>query len=316
MGTTRTALWAGVMALAIGAVSCKATEAETDTAAPEQAVEPQRLLVAAGPFVAGDDQANADERPRRTEEVAAFLIDRVEVSNADFQRFLDAVAESTDTASDSAWAHPDQPKGLDHTPRYWKPFIPDVVARSSVGPTLPAGPDTFRAPDHPVVGVSWYSAWAYCQWAGGRLPTEAEWERAARGTDGRVWPWGDEWSFERANSGGYERGGERDGWTYTAPVLAYAGGASPTGALNMAGNVWEWTASVYQADLVPPVLTTRGGPPGAPHRVIKGGAFNSLPSSLRPSRRSRYEPAYKAFNLGLRCAADVAAAESRDEGAP
>ncbi len=250
---------------------------------------PGMVVVPAGPAVLGDDAGFPDETPRRTVEVPAFAIDKLEVSNADYERFLEA----------------DPAARKDATPRYWKRYVPPLVRDGPVGKLLRFGPQTFRKPDHPVVGVDWFSARAYCAWAGKRLPTEAQWEKAARGTDGRTWPWGALWRFDRANSGGYERAGERDGHMYTAAVSAYPGAASPYGALNMAGNVWEWTSSAYESRPDAPELWSRGGPPDGVQRVIKGGSFRSYPSSVRPARRGHYEPGYKSFDIGFRCAVDA-----------
>ena len=270
--------------------------------ARERADPPGMVKVPAGRFVMGDDTGLPEEKPRRDVQTAAFLIDRTEVSNARYGRFLDAVAKE----GDSRWAHPAQPRGQDHTPRYWKPFVQPLIARSGVGPLLRFDAKTFIHPDHPVVGVDWFDAQAFCAWDGKRLPTEAEWEKAARGVDGRVWPWGDRWEFKRANSGGYERHGELDVFVYTAPVDSFKNGASPFGALNMAGNVWEWTQDPWTAPAGSGTpLSSRGGPADSPLQIIKGGAFNSYPSSLRPARRDRYEPGYRAFNVGFRCAANA-----------
>ena len=149
--------------------------------------------------------------------------------------------------------------------------------------------------DHPVVHVSWYDADAYCQWSRGQLPTEAEWEKAARGTDGRIYPWGDQKpTCNLANFSGCVGG--------TSRVGSYPDGASPYGALDMAGNVWEWVADWYAEDYYsrsPDDNPT--GPTSGNKRGIRSGSWYSGRGSLRVSYRNRYGPDNWYGNYGFRC---------------
>lgn len=250
----------------------------------EKAPSPGSFKAAQLPNARADEAWRALATPAREVTLPAFTIDRTEVTNRQYRRFL---AESTGHAR----CHPDEPKGKDHTPRYYRDFHP-LLARPDYAQLAPFGPQSFTHDDQPVVGVDWWDAWAYAAWAGGRLPSADEWEAACRGTDGRGWPWGNEWAWGLANTGGEKHGRdvpgggfEKDGFVYPAPVGSFPKGTSPVGCVDLAGNAAEWVADE--------------APGGA--RLIRGGSSRSVPSGVRCGATERNEPAFRAFWLGFRC---------------
>jgi len=209
------------------------------------------------------------EAPQFSLALPEFYIDRTPVTNAQYQVFLAA--------------HPNWPV----------PYLDDSLAASynwdRSARSYPSGRD-----EYPVVLVTWRDALAYCQWAGGRLPTEAEWEKAARGTDGRIWPWGNTWDATKLNSA---EAGVGD----ATPVGHFMAGTSPYGALDMAGNVWQWTSSLDRAYPYSPT-DGREDPsvPGA--RVTRGGAWLFGAVADRTAMRGRFEADSISLSIGFRCA--------------
>lgn len=249
----------------------------------------------------------ADEHPQRTLRLPSFAIDEHEVTNAQYRRFLAAVAQG----GDAAFCHPDQPAGKDHTPRYWRQYNP-LLQHEGYRQLVPFGPDTFTADDKPVVGVDWFDAYAYAKWAGKRLPREAEWELAARGPDGRRWPWGNDWQWGLCNIGGETLGKdisasgvEKDGYIYAAPVGSYPAGNSCFGVADMAGNVAEWCDDWYQAERYQEAGSDPRGPSTGSARVVRGGSSQRSPSGVRCASRASHEPEFRNFTLGFRCAKDL-----------
>ena len=202
------------------------------------------VFVPEGEFIMGSDKGAPDEGPQRKVNLKAFYMDKFEVTNEKYKRFVDEKKY--------------------REPRDWAVY----------------GYQEERK-DHPVVFVSREDAKSFCKWAGKRLPAEEEWEKAARGTDGRIYPWGMEFDRTMANT-------STSGMVGTAEVTTYDGGKSPYGAYNMAGNVWEWTDSDYDGKT----------------KVARGGSWGLTHRFAQTFFRVGYPPKTAINNLGFRCAKD------------
>jgi formylglycine-generating enzyme required for sulfatase activity len=243
---------------------------------PEKPFEPEMILIPAGEFLMGsdpqqDEAAYDAEQPQHRLYLPDYYLAKTPVTNAQYLAF---VQETHDTP-----------------PRHWTEGRP------------PRGKE-----DHPVVEVSWYDAMEYCRWlsrAAGKsysLSSEAEWEKGARGIDGRIYPWGDGWDTNQSNS---KEGGQED----TTPVEAYPQGTSPYGVLDMAGNVWEWTRSLWGRDVSNIDFRYPYNPedgrenlhaPKNASRIARGGAFWGSPSDVRCALRYCMEPDSQSHYCGFR----------------
>ena len=186
-----------------------------------------------------------------------------------------------------------------------------VSAGACSPPSFPSGDARYDRPDLPVTHVRWDDAVAYCAWIGGRLPTEAEWEHAARGRAGHTFPWGDLYNPHLANHGAWadDPTDARDGFVGLAPIGSFPDGATPTGLLDMAGNASEWVWDWYDLDDEGygygrgAVVNPKGPAYGARGHVIRGGSYREAAHSLRTAARRAYPTATR--EVGFRCAYDV-----------
>ena len=230
----------------------------------------EMVLIPAGSFILGDEiRGDFDEKPQRVIYLDAFYIDKYEVTNADYRRFTKMLKRR-------------------------EPMIP--VFEDDV--------NLLKGDDQPVVGVTWLDAKAYCQWAGNRLPTEAEWEKAARGEDGLIWPWGDEFNPKAVNGRG-----EADGYKYSAPVGSFELGRSPYGLYDMSGNVSEWVADWYDQFYYKeaPFKNPKGPEDPGIIQVLsyRGGSYTNTAHDLRASKRFGGAHLERGeSNVGFRCARD------------
>ena len=227
---------------------------------PKSDPEKEMVLIPKGEFVMGSNERWDDEAPEHISFTKAFYMDTNEITNSDYKKFIDTL----ELEAPYHWPEGNIPKGKEQ---------------------------------HPVVYVSWFDATNYCKWAGKRLPTEQEWEKAARGLDGLIYPWGNEWSLDKSNNP-YKHS------TGTKPIGSYPEGRSPYGLNDMSGNVWEWVDSHYLPHPGNPVTRAEYG---KDKRILKGGSWFDCLSygcglSAPTFNRSFFTPEVKNNSFGFRCA--------------
>ena len=261
------------------ALSIKTEARSTSTAAPRDfsmyhtvvGDEGREMVqIPEGPFTMGSKDGDPDEAPEHPAYLSSFYIDKKEVTQGEYQRYVKMTKRG-------------------------KPFVPvfeDDISK-------------ITKPELPAMGMSWTDAAAYCKWAGKRLPTEAEWERAARGDDRRRYPWGDDFGSGRANVHGDE-----DGFPYLAPPGSFESGRSPFGVYDMTGNVAEWVADTYDEQFYTkgPYRNPRA-PEDGEHKVIRGGSWRETEHNARLSKRFQAKMWRTDSTIGIRCAKDVETAQ-------
>ena len=222
------------------------------------------VLIPRGDFRIGSTAGEADEQPVHQIYLDAFWMDQTEITNAEYKKCATSGFCTNPSREDSFTRQ-----------RYYSS-------------------EDEQYTDFPVVHVNWYQAEEYCKWAGGRLPTEAEWEAAARGTDGRTYPMGDTVDKESANYAGFVGDTTRSG--------SYPSGSSPYGVLDMAGNVWEWMSDWYDQDFYrrSPNRNPTGSPSGL-FRVLRGGSWEDDTDQLRSANRNWNDPLISTTTWGFRC---------------
>ena len=252
---------------------------------------PRLIAIAAGEFELGDDELDQEERPAHRVSVAAFSIDLTEVTVRDYKECVDLGGCKPPTST-----------------VFWPDITEETAAfYSSACNKLTDGDKS----DHPMQCVDWLEARTYCMWAGKRLPTEIEWEYAARGTDGRRYTWGSQepstllanvcdsecLGWAKANGRSWKHMfTSSDGFPTTAPVQSFPGAVGPNGLYEMAGNVWEWTSSHFTESYEPDARVKET-------RVIRGGGWtDDKPGTLIAANRSGTRESIRMPYLGFRCA--------------
>jgi len=230
----------------------------------EEPVPEDMVPIPPGPFIRGTNHGGFDEQPQRTLVLGAFAIDRYEVTNFQYQQFVDATGHR-------------------------KSGPPARYAKNM---------SKMLSINQPVVYVSWEDAEAYCHWKGRRLPTEAEWEKAMRGSDGRLWPWG---NVEQPKGANWAR--VQDGHEVSAIVGTFQTDKSPYGVMDGAGNVMEWVDDWYAERYFEEAPEQNPqSPDHGVFRVLRGGGYTSTGTDIRITSRSKMVPDFRDETIGFRCA--------------
>lgn len=243
----------------------EASPVDTDTAgANDTPIEETMVTIPAGFFTRGTIAGGFDEQPVKQIYLDAYAIDKYEVTNHQYAAFVAAT-------------------------NHRKAGPPSRYAKNMA---------RMRGTNQPVVYVSWDDADAFCRWKGKRLPTEAEWEKAMRGGDKRLWPWGNEVDPLATNWAV-----ARDGYDVTAPVGSFQRDVSPFGVADGAGNVIEWVADWYGETIYgSPIDRNPKGPEFGTYKVLRGGAYTTSGTDVRVTSRSKMVPDFRDETIGFRCA--------------
>jgi formylglycine-generating enzyme required for sulfatase activity len=253
------------------AVSTPSGPINPDGVSREEPIQETMIPIPAGPFIRGTNDGGFDERPQRTLVLSAFAIDLYEVTNFQYQQFVDATGHR-------------------------KSGPPARYAKNM---------SKMLSINQPVVYVSGEDAEAYCRWKGKRLPTEAEWEKAMRGSDGRLWPWG---NVEQPNGANWAR--VQDGHEVSAIVGTVPTDKSPYGVMDGAGNVMEWVNDWYMERYFEEAPEQNPqSPDHGVFRVLRGGGYATTGADIRITSRSKMVQDFRDETIGFRCAVSGAKSE-------
>ncbi len=310
--------------LGLSLAACKQAEAPLTGSTPRSVSPDDMVLIPAGSFIMGSDKTDEtgkqeeyglvkplylDEHPRRNVDLPAYWIDTYEVTNRQYLTFVQArkAREPFEWTQNGYNLREDRLRATDLTSLRWiasEYFKLDIDTRRTGRDELLRLmlAEQRRKDDLPVTGATWLEANRYCHWAGKRLPTEAEWEKAARGTDGREFPWGNDWNAGITNTGDNEEWGEG-----MAPVGYYEKNRSPFGVYDLAGNAWEWVDDWYKPYPGSDYFVSEAF--GEKNRVIRGGGGGvghyALSEFFRSAMRGFAAPDSENADVGFRCARDA-----------